>query len=73
MQWLDAANWKRVRVGMSELEAINILGAPTSLRGESSGARTLMYAMEIGSSGFLSGSVELRDRKVVSVQLPALR
>jgi len=73
-QWLDAANWKRIRPGMAELEVISLLGPPTSLRGApDSPSRTLMYAMEIGSSGFLSGSVQLRDRVVVEVSPPVLR
>jgi hypothetical protein len=73
-QWLDAANWKRLRPGMEELEVISILGPPTSLRGAAdSASRTLMYAMEIGSSGFLSGSVQLKDRVVFEVSAPVLR
>jgi hypothetical protein len=72
--WLRAANWGRVRPGMSEFEVIDILGPPSSVRGApDSESRTLMYAMEIGSSAFLSGRVELRDRRVVGVQVPALR
>jgi hypothetical protein len=70
--WLEAARWDRVRPGMGELEVINILGPPTSMRQEGE-TRMLLYAMEIGSSGFLSGSVELRDRKVSEVHKPALR
>ena len=59
---------------MVELEVISLLGPPTSLRGAAdSPSRTLMYAMEIGSSGFLSGSVQLRDRAVVEVSPPVLR
>lgn len=73
-QWLEAANWKRIRPGMAELEVISLLGPPTSLRGAAdSPSRTLMYAMEIGSSGFLGGSVQLRDRVVVEVSPPVLR
>jgi hypothetical protein len=70
--WLDAAKWKKLRPGMSELDVISTLGAPTSTR-ERDGARELLYAMEIGSSAFLSGSVVLRDRKVVEVQSPTLK
>jgi hypothetical protein len=70
--WLEAARWDRVRPGMGELEVINILGPPTSMRQEGE-TRVLLYAMEIGSAGFLSGSVELRDRKVSEVQQPALK
>ncbi|HET9446647.1 MAG TPA: hypothetical protein VFO35_10335 [Steroidobacteraceae bacterium] len=71
-EWLEAARWDRVRPGMGELEVINILGPPTSMRQEGD-ARVLLYAMEIGSAGFLSGSVELRDRKVSEVNKPVLR
>jgi hypothetical protein len=70
--WLEAGRWNRVRTGMSELEVIDVLGPPTSMR-EENGARVLLYAMEIGSSGFLGGSVEFRDRAVTSVSKPVLR
>ena len=70
--WLEAARWDRVRPGMGELEVINILGPPTSMRQEGE-ARVLLYALEIGSTGFLGGSVELRDRIVSEVRKPALR
>lgn len=73
-EWLSAEAWKRVRPGMTELEVIELLGPPTSMRGGAdSGTRQLLYAMEIGSSGFLGGSVELKDRRVVDVQVPTLR
>jgi hypothetical protein len=35
--------------------------------------RTLFWALEIGSSGFLGGNVRLRDRRVVAVETPTLR
>jgi hypothetical protein len=70
--WLEAARWDRVRTGMSELEVIGVLGPPTSMR-EEDGARVLLYAMEIGSTGFLGGSVEFRDRAVTAVNKPVLR
>lgn len=70
--WVDAAKWQRVRTGMGELEVIELLGPPTSMR-EENGARVLYYAMEIGASGFLGGSVTLRDRKVVEVRKPELQ
>jgi hypothetical protein len=70
--WIDAAKWKRLRTGMSELEVIESLGAPTSMR-EEQGARVLFYALEVGSSGFLGGSVVLRDRAVVEVRPPVLQ
>jgi hypothetical protein len=71
-QWLSAAKWRELRPGMSELEVISALGAPTSMR-EESGARVLLYALEIGTSGFLGGSVKLRDRTVVEVRPPTLQ
>jgi len=70
--WVDAAKWNRLRAGMSELDVINTLGPPTTIR-EESDARVLRYAMEIGSSAFLGGSVTLRDRVVVEVRKPALQ
>jgi hypothetical protein len=70
--WLTASNWSQVKAGMSELEVISVLGAPTSMRTED-GARVLLYAMEIGSGGFLSGSVTLTERKVTEVTKPTLR
>jgi len=70
--WLEAARWDRVRSGMNELQVIGILGPPTSMRQED-GGRVLLYAMEIGASGFLSGSVELRDREVSEVHKPTLK
>jgi hypothetical protein len=70
--WVDADKWRKVHAGMSELEVIGLLGPPTSLRGKD-GARVLFYALEIGTSGFLGGSVTLRDRVVVDVRPPVLR
>ena len=70
--WLDAAKWRKLREGMSELEVIASLGPPTSMR-EENGARVLLYAMEIGASGFLGGSVTFRERAVVDVREPTLQ
>jgi hypothetical protein len=70
--WLEAARWDRVRTGMSELEVIGILGPPTSMRQEGE-ARVLLYAMELGSGGFLGGSVQFRERAVSEINRPALK
>jgi hypothetical protein len=70
--WLDASKWQTVKPGMSELQVVSALGPPTSMRAEAS-ERVLLYAMEIGSSGFLGGSVRLRDRVVIEVQAPTLQ
>ena len=70
--WLDADRWRKLREGMSELDVIASLGPPTSMRDEN-GARVLLYAMEIGSSGFLGGSVTIRDRSVIEIRQPTLQ
>ena len=71
-QWVDAGLWKKIRPGMTELEVIGTLGPPTTMR-EEDGARVLLYALEIGPSGFLGGSVILRNRSVVEVRTPTLQ
>jgi hypothetical protein len=70
--WLEATRWERIRTGMSELEVIGVLGPPTSMR-QDGDTRVLLYAMEIGSSGFLGGSVEFKDRAVTAVNKPVLK
>jgi hypothetical protein len=72
VSWIDAAKWRKLQPGMSELEVVELLGAPTSMRVEN-GARVLLYSLEIGVGGFLSGSVLLRDRSVSEVRRPELR
>jgi hypothetical protein len=71
-RWMDAKRWRQIKPGMSELEVIGTLGPPTSMR-EEQGTRVLLYALEIGSSGFLGGSVTLRDRAVTEVRQPTLQ
>jgi hypothetical protein len=71
-RWVDASKWRQLRRGMSELEVVSSLGLPTSMR-EENGARVLLYAMEISSSGFLGGSVTLRDRALTEVHQPTLQ
>lgn len=72
--WLDAKNWERVQIGMSELQVIDILGPPTSLR-DAAGAssRTLFYALEISPTSFLGGQVKLEDRRVTHLEKPTLK
>ena len=71
--WLQAKNWQRVQVGMNELQVIDILGPPTSTRAVHADSRVLLYALEIGTGSFLSGSVELRDRRVAEISPPVLK
>jgi hypothetical protein len=70
--WVDAAKWQRLKSGMGEFEVFAILGTPTSTR-EVNGVRELFYAVDIGSSAFLAGSVQIRDHKVVEVKIPTLK
>ena len=70
--WIDAAKWQRVSAGMKELEVVTLLGPPTTMR-VNAGTRVLLYATEVGSSGFLGGSVTLRDGVVVEVKKPVLQ
>lgn len=71
-RWLDSGKWRRLKPGMSELEVVSLLGPPTSMR-EEGGSHVLFYALEIGSSGFLGGSVKFRDRAVSEIRNPVLQ
>jgi hypothetical protein len=70
--WVDAARWQRVHLGDGEMDVIKLLGPPTSTR-EEDDARVLFYALQIGSSGFLGGSVTLRNHVVTRVRVPTLQ
>jgi hypothetical protein len=71
-RWVDASRWRGIRSGMSELEVISSLGPPNSTR-EENGLNVLFYALEIGPSEFLGGSVKLREHSVVEVVRPTLQ
>jgi hypothetical protein len=71
--WLNSDNWKRLHVGMDELDVLRILGKPASMRADTAESRTLLYAMEIGRSGFLGGNVQLREHRVVAINRPVLK
>jgi hypothetical protein len=70
--WVDAAKWKQLRTGMSELEVIGTLGPPSSTRA-ADGTHELLYAVEIGPAAFLAGSVLMRNRAVVEIRVPVLK
>ena len=72
-KWVNAAAWNRVRTGMDELQVIEILGRPTALRPDAQGRRALLYTLEIGTTGFLTGSISFEGGKVVEVSRPSLR
>lgn len=72
--WLNLLVWDRVLPGMQESEVLQLLGVPNSLRKSEDGRSLLMlYALELGSGGFLGGSVRLSDRRVVEVLKPTLK
>jgi len=72
--WYSRANWDRVKVGMNELDVIGLLGKPNTLRTNDAESTTLLYALEIGSgAGFLSGSIDLKDHRVLAVNKPVLK
>lgn len=73
-RWLSAGNWAQLKPGMSELQVIELLGIPTQIRVSDDGqTRSLLYAMEIGRSGFLSGKVDLQNRQTSNIELPHLK
>lgn len=71
-RWINASLWQSLRQGMSELQILEILGPPTSMR-DQGGERVLLYALEIGNAGFLAGSVTLRDRVAATIETPRLK
>jgi hypothetical protein len=71
-RWINATRWQTVRPGMSGLAVVSELGPPTSMRGDDA-RRVLMYALEIGPSGFLAGSVTLEGDAVTAVEIPTLK
>jgi len=72
--WLAPDKWDKVNPGMTAQQVILVLGAPVSMRpGDAPGTQTLFYTLPIGDTGFLTGSIRLRDDKVVDVKKPELR
>ena len=72
--WLNLKHWERVKTGMSEKQVLDVLGYPTSSRSsENSGGKILFYTQPVGSTGFLSGTVELDNDRVKTVQKPTLK
>ena len=72
--WMAPERWDRVRAGMTAQEVILVLGRPVTMRpGGRPGAQTLYYTLPIGDGGFLTGTVQMQDDKVLEVEKPALR
>lgn len=72
-RWLSLANWQKIKPGMNELQIIEILGMPTQVRLDSAQTRSLLYAMEIGRSGFLTGRVVITAGQSTTVEIPTLK
>jgi hypothetical protein len=72
--WMQIANWDRLMPGMPELDVVQALGPPTSLRSaEDSSRKTLYYAMEIGTGSFLIGTVVIAGQRIVEIHKPTFR
>jgi len=72
--WLNLKNWERVKAGMTEKQVLDVLGYPTSSRSsDNSGGKILFYTQPVGNTGFLSGTVELGNDHVKTVQKPILK
>lgn len=73
-RWLQVKHWQSVKPGMSELQVVEMLGPPTSTRAAADGqTQILFYAMEIATGSFVGGSVELRERRVIQINMPTLK
>lgn len=72
-RWLSLANWNRVKPGMTELQVIEVLGTPSAQRVANDNTRQMIYTLEIGSSGYLSGRVLCKDGKVSGIEIPSLK
>lgn len=73
-RWLSANQWQRVQPGMSELQVIELLGPPTQTRVSDDGrTRSLLYALEIGRSGFLTGKIDLQEHRATHIEIPQLK
>jgi hypothetical protein len=73
-RWLKASSWSRLKLGMQELQVIEILGMPTQIRvSDDQQTRSLLYALEIGRSGFLSGKVVTVAGQITAIDNPTLK
>ena len=62
--WHAAAAWDRVAKGMTEAQAVEVLGQPTAI--ESIGSlKTLFYRGTAPGGAFVSGHVDLRDDRII--------
>lgn len=73
LRWVNAASWNRLKPGMSELQVVELLGAPTQMRNADNQSRQLLYALEIGRSGYLTGRVTISKGAVTAIEIPTLK
>ncbi len=74
LRWVNVASWNRIKPGMSELQVVELLGTPTQLRiADDKQSRQLLYALEIGRSGYLTGRVSFNQGVVTAVEMPTLK
>jgi hypothetical protein len=73
-RWVSFSAWEKLEAGMAEAEVVAALGAPTAVRVDDAGAKTLLYTLELAGTGYLTGSVVLDTRgRVREVRNPELR
>lgn len=71
LPWQSAEAWQRVAIGLSQEEAIAILGEPTAVEAVDN-YMTLFYS-DGAAGGEISGHVNLKDGLVVAIKRPASR
>lgn len=71
LPWQSPEAWQRIAIGMTQEEAITILGEPTALEAVDN-YKTLFYS-DAAAGGDISGHVNLKDDVVVAIKKPASR
>lgn len=67
--WHAAPAWERVKPGMTEAEAVAILGPPSAA--DSIGALKSLFYRDVPGRPELQGHVNLKDGRVVAVSKPS--
>ena len=68
--WAREESWRKIRIGMTEDEVLELLGPPDSTR-EIGFTRRLIYKGEVPGRGFLKGVVKLSNGAVSDLDLPS--
>jgi hypothetical protein len=73
-RWVSFSAWEKLKPGMAEADVVSVLGAPTAVRRGDTGAKTLLYTLELTGTGYLTGSVVLDSAgRVREIREPELR